>query len=87
MKEKQIQNFIAQYVEEKRRINPNYIRCSFYDIRVKNNFSEEETLLFLKLIRNYLENNEFNVYFTGAKFIYKKANRTVQPNELFIAYK
>ena len=87
LEEKQIQKFIEKYVEEKIKIDSNYIRCSFYDIRVKNNFSEEETLIFLKLIRNYLENSDFNVYFTGAKFIYKELNRIVQSNELFIAYK
>ena len=87
MNEKQIQRFIQKFIEEKMKLDSNYIRCTFYEIRVKNNFTEEDTLEFLKLIRNYLENNNFNVYFTGAKFVYKEANRTVQPNELFIAYK
>ena len=87
MSEKEIQRFIQKFIDEKMKADPNYIRCTFYEIRIKNNFTEEDTLQFLKLIRNYLENNNFNVYFTGAKFVYKEANRTVQPNELFIAYK
>ena len=87
MSEKEIQRFIQKFIDEKMKVDPNYIRCTFYEIRIKNNFTEEDTLQFLELIRNYLENNNFNVYFTGAKFVYKEANRTVQPNELFIAYK
>ena len=87
MKEKEIQKFVSVYVQEKLNIDPNYIRCTFYEIRIKYDLSEEETDKFLKLVRNYLENQEFNVYFTGSKFTYKSATRTVQPNELFIAFK
>ena len=41
----------------------------------------------LKLARTYYENNDYKVYFTGAKFVYKDAKITVQPNEYLIAIK
>ena len=82
-----IKNFTTKYIENKLEENNRYIRCTFYEIRVKDNLSEEETNEFIKLARTYLENKNFNVYLTETKFIYKNANRTVQPNELFIAFK
>lgn len=77
--------FVEKYLENKLRENENYIVCTFYDLRVKHNLSEEDLDEFLKLSRNKLENNNFKVFFTGAKFIYQNANRTVQDNELMIA--
>ena len=67
--------------------NINYIRYTFYELKVKYNLSEEELDRFLILIRTKLENENYKVYFTDAKFIYENANRTVQPNEILIAIK
>ena len=52
-----------------------------------NCITEEQTDEFLRLARNRLENLNYKVYFTGAKFVYENANRTVQDNELLIAIK
>ena len=84
---REIQEFVRNYIENKLEENNKYIRCTFYDIRVKNNLNEKEANEFLTLTRNYLENKNFSVYFTNSKFIYMDANRTVQSNELFVAYK
>ena len=67
--------------------DPNYIRYTFYELRVKYNLSEEDTDRFLLLIRTKLENEGYNVYFTGAKFEYNNARMTVQDNEMMIAIK
>ncbi len=80
-------NFIESYIEEKISQDTNYIVCTFYDIRVKYNLSEEETDEFLLLSRNKLQNLGYNVYFTGAKYTYNNCNRTVQDNELLVAIK
>ena len=61
------------------------IRYSFYELRVKENLNEEEVNRFLELIKNKLEKMNYRVFFTGAKFEYEEANRTVQENELMIA--
>ena len=79
--------FVEDYLQSKFDKDENYIVCTFYDLRIKNNLSEEEVNQFLKLSRNKLENNGYKVYFTGAKFSYKNANRTVQDNEIMIATK
>ena len=67
--------------------NENVIRFTFYELRVKNNLSEKDLDRFFKINKDYFENKEYKVYFTGAKFRYKNANMTVQPNELMIAIK
>ena len=79
--------FLTDYIDKKISENPNYIRYTFYELRVKNNLSEDEVDEFLRLSRNRLENLGYNVYFTGAKYIYDNANRTVQDNELLVAIK
>ena len=46
-----------------------------------------DTKNLLKDSKAYYENNDYKVYFTGAKFVYKDAKITVQPNEYLIAIK
>lgn len=79
--------FVTNYIDKKLNENPNYIRYTFYELRVKNNLSEEETDEFLRINRDYFENKGYTVYFTNARFTYQNADRTVQPNELMIAIK
>ena len=79
--------FVTDYIDKKLKENPNYISYTFYELRVKNNLSEEETDEFLRINRDYFENKGYTVYFTNARFTYQNADRTVQPNELMIAIK
>lgn len=89
MTSEELENFIKNYVVNKieESKDKNYIRYSFYELRIKYNLSEKEVDEFLKLARTYYENNDYKVYFTGAKFVYKDAKITVQPNEYLIAIK
>ena len=87
MEDKIIIKLIENTLKDKIKSNPNYIRYSFYELRVKYNLSEEDTDSFLFLIRTKLENEDYKVYFTGAKFEYNNAKITVQDNELMIAIK
>lgn len=79
--------FVDNYINKKLIENENYIRYTFYELRVKNNLSEEDIDNFLRINRDYFENKGYNVYFTGAKFIYQNCNRVVESNELMIAIK
>ena len=79
--------FITDYIDKKVKENNNFIRYSFYELRVKNNLSENEVDEFLRINKDYFENKGYNVYFTGAKFEYNNAKITVQDNELMIAIK
>ena len=82
-------DFIINYINNKLKESKdeNFIRYTFYELRVKNNLTEKDIDKFLEINKNYFENNGYNVYFTGAKFTYKTAKITVQDNELMIATK
>jgi len=80
-------NYVGKYVEYKLLENEEEIRITFYELRVKENLSEEQVEQFLQLCKNKLENMNYNVYFTGETFTHKQCNRMVQPNELLIAVK
>lgn len=82
-----MKEFITEYINKKILENEEYIRITFYELRVKCNLTEEQTDEFLRLAKIRLENMNYKVFFTNAKFTYKNANITVQPNELMIAIK
>ena len=54
---------------------------------IESNLKEKDTDKFLSLTRTKLENKNYKVYFSHARFTYKNANMMVQPNELIIAIK
>lgn len=87
MSDKEIINLIEITLTEKVCQDINYIRYTFYELKVKYNLTDKDLDRFLILIRTKLENENYKVYFTDAKFIYNNANRTVQPNEILIAIK
>ncbi len=87
MNDQQLIEIINKTLEEKLDKNLNYIRYSFYELRIKYNLSEEEIDRFLQLIRTKLENINYKVYFTNAKYEYNGEKYTVKENELMIAIK
>lgn len=87
MNDKDIVNIIEITLKEKMNKDDNYIRYTFYELRVKYNLSDQDTNRFLELIRTKLQNENYKVYFTGARFEYKNATMMVQDNELMIAVK
>lgn len=79
--------FIFDYIELKEQENSEFIRYSYYELKIKNNLTDEEIDRFLKINRDYFENHNYKVYFTGARYEYKGAFQNVQANELMIAFK
>ena len=67
--------FVDNYINKKLEENENYIRYTFYELRIKNNLSEEEVDKFLALNKTYLEKKGFNIYFTGARFFLRKCKQ------------
>ena len=79
--------FITDYINNKIAENENFIRFTFYELRIKHNLSEEDTNEFLRLAMTYLENKGYEVYIGNSRYTYNNANQNVQPNELLIAFK
>ena len=79
--------FVDDYINKKLNENDEFIRYTFYELRVKNNLSQEDMDEFLKLNRTYFERKGYKVYVTDDKFMYNDAKMTVQLNELMIIIK
>lgn len=76
--------FVGDYLEEKIKVNPNYIVCTYFDFRVRKNQPEEEIFDFLNLSK---KNMGYKVYLKGEKYIYNNITKIVKDNELFVAIK
>lgn len=87
MTETELKKLTIELIESKEKDNKNYIRYSYYELKVKNNLSEKEIDEVLKISRAYLENKGYKVYFTNAEFEYQNAKRKVEINEYMIAFK
>ena len=87
MEDKIIIKLIENTLKDKIKSNPNYIRYSFYELRVKYNLSEEDTAVFLNLSTIRLQNIGYRVYYTNQEYEYKGEKRIVTSNELLVAIK
>ena len=77
---------IDRLVDEKISVNPEFLRFTFYEVRVKNSVTSEEEKAFLTLAQIKLNNMGYVVYLEN-QFVYNNSNMRVQPNELIIAIK
>lgn len=80
-------SIIDELIEEKLTIDDNFLRFTFFEVRVKKGVKEEEEKEFIQLAGIKLTNMGYTVYFQDQEFIYKEAKRRVQINELIIAIK
>lgn len=80
-------SIIDELIEEKLAIDDNFLRFTFFEVRVKKGVKEEEEKEFAQLAGIKLTNMGYIVYFQDQEFIYKEAKRRVQINELIIAIK
>ena len=87
MTEKELKKFTINLIETKENENEDYIRYSYYELKVKYNLTEEEIDEVLRVSRNYFENKGYKVYFTNAEFEYQNAKRKVEINEYMRAFK
>ena len=78
---------ITDFIDKKIDQNPNLVVFTFYEVRIKLDLTEEETDEFLKLSRTRLENLDYQVYFTGAKYMFNNEEKIVEDNELLVAIK
>lgn len=82
-----VKELYTKLLDSKIAENENFIRFTFYELRVKNNLSEEQTDEFLRLCMTYLENKGYDVYVGNTRYKYNNATQSVQPNELLVAFK
>lgn len=79
--------FIDNYLNSKLAENKEIIKFSFYEVRMKLNLSEEDSIIFLQLIAQKLMNTGYFVYKTGETYTYKGKTQEILDNELLVAIK
>lgn len=80
-------NYITNYIDDKINKNSEYIDISFFELRIKEKLSKDETNQFLDYAKIRLENLGYKVYFTGDNYTYNNAIKIVKDNELLVAIK
>ncbi len=85
--EKELMYLIEKLVDQKIAKNEDFLRFTFYEVRVKSKVTEKQEANFLILAKNKLNNMGYKVYFEEQEFVYNDARMKVQPNELLIAIK
>ena len=85
MNDKELKAFIIEFInkKEKESENKDYIEYSYYEL----NLSEKQIDEVLRVSRDYFENHNYKVYFTGARYEYEGKFQNVQTNKLMIAIK
>ncbi|MDO5556263.1 MAG: hypothetical protein Q4G09_06605 [Clostridia bacterium] len=79
--------FVSNYIDKKINANPNFIRFTFYELRIKENLTESDMLSFISLATQRLINNRYLVYRTSQQYKLNEEIKTVKSNELLIAIK
>lgn len=83
MTSKEITVFLNNKIKE----DENFIRITFFEMRVKENLSQEEMADFIEFSRIKLKNFNYKVYTPGDKYWYNGNSYVVQTNEILIAIK
>lgn len=78
---------IRESTDKKINENEKFIKYTFYELRVKENLSEEEMYYFVSLASTRLKNLGYSIYRTGQKYFYDYKEEYVKENELLIAIK
>lgn len=78
---------IRNSTDNKIRENPNFIKYTFYELRIKENLSEEEMYHFISLANTRFKNLGYTTYRNGEKYFYNYEEHLVKENELLIAIK
>lgn len=77
---------VDMYLNNKIKQDENCIIFTFYELRVKLNFSSQDTYNFLHLVTTKLENNNYKIYRTGQEYFYQEKKK-VEENQLMVAIK
>lgn len=87
LSDKELINIINNLVEEKIKINKEFLRFSFYEVMIKEKIPERQENDFLQLARTKLTNIGYSVFVHRQEYVYNDVKMKVQINELLIAIK
>ena len=79
--------YITEYIDKKIYKNDKFITVTFYELRIKEDLSKEDTFIFLKMSKHRLVNLGYKIYETGQRYEYEGKEKIVRSNVLFVAIK
>lgn len=79
--------YITEYIDKKIYKNDKFITVTFYELRIKEDLSKEDTFIFLQMSKQRLVNLGYKIYETGQRYVYDGKEKVVRSNVLFIAIK
>lgn len=78
---------ISDSIDRKISRNNDFIKYTFYELRIRKNLSEADMYSFISLANTRLKNLGYKTYRTGQKYYYDYKEQIVKDNELLIAIK
>lgn len=79
--------YITNYINKKIAKDENFIQVTFYELRVKEKLSEEQTDCFLRLSKQRLENIGYKVYTQGDTYSINGQDVLIENNIFYVAIK
>ena len=79
--------YITEYIDKKIYKNDKIITVTFYELRVKEDLSQEDTFIFLKMSKQRLVNLGYTIYETGERYTFEGKEKLVRSNVLYVAVK
>lgn len=78
---------ISENIDKKISKNSEFIKYTFYELRIRKNLSEADMLSFISLANTRLINLGYKTYRTGQRYFFDYKEQTVKDNELLVAIK
>ena len=79
--------YITEYIDKKIYKNDKIITVTFYELRVKEDLSKEDTFIFLQMSKQRLINLGYRIYQTGERYTFEGKEKLVRSNVLYVAVK
>lgn len=79
--------YITEYIDKKIYKNDKFITVTFYELRIKEDLSKEDTFIFLQMSKQRLLNLGYKIYETGQRYTFEGKEKVVRSNVLFVAIK
>ena len=79
--------YITEYIDKKIYKNDKFITVTFYELRIKEDLSKEDTFVFLQMSKQRLVNLGYKIYETGQRYVFEGKEKIVRSNVLYVAIK
>ncbi|MBR3249682.1 MAG: hypothetical protein IKF97_07360 [Clostridia bacterium] len=79
--------YITNYIDKKIYKNEKLVTVTFYELRIKEDLSKEDTLIFLKMSKQRLVNLGYTIYETGERYTFDGKEKLVRSNVFYVAVK